>query len=156
MRLTDAVGMSGFVRIRTHDPEYEYSRESYEAGELIHADHNSILAPGITYILNMLKADPVTDARQYGITQMSIFDTGGTQRYKADLTDQYLSGADTLVNVLYMTSLQPVGQPYNINYALLSMDAGGLTFLANAGFGAFQKNNTLAVTFEWSIKITGV
>jgi hypothetical protein len=156
MRLIESADLSGFVRIRAHEPDYEYSRKSYESGELIHADHNAIQAPGIAYILEMLKADPVTDPRRYGITQMGIHDTGGTERYKNDLTDQYIGGAGVLVNVLYLTSLQPIGQPYNIDQARLYLDAGGTTHLATATYGAFQKNVTLAVTFEWSITLAEV
>lgn len=156
MRLIEQAGLSGFVRIRTHEPGYEYSRESYRTGEIIHEDHNAIQAAGITYILNMLKADPVVEARQYGITQMGIHDTGGTQRYKGDLTDQYLSTSSTLVNVLYLASLQPAGQPYSLNQARLYLDAGGTVLLATATYGTFSKTSSLAATFEWSITLTGV
>jgi hypothetical protein len=154
MRLTQAITTSGHVRIYAHDPSYQYSRDTYRRGQVLHDHHNAIQAVGLTYIAQMLMADPVNDPQKYGITQIGVKSTAGSEVHKADLTDQYVSGTD-VINVLYLTSAQPASQPVDLDGATLYLDDGGLTQLATASFSTISKTSLLAVTFEWMLSLTG-
>lgn len=159
MKLKNGLQLKGHVRIRGHKPDYEYARDTYQHGDLIHDDHNAIDSGGISYILQMLLADAANEGsgqpRKYGITQLGVMDTGGTERAKLDLTDQYVSGS-SIVNVLYLTSAQPSGQPYTLDRARLYLDTAGATLLATASYSSYVKNSLIAVTYEWTVTLTGV
>ena len=142
IQLEQALQLAGHVTIRAHDPEYAYSRDTYQTGEIVHDDHNTIQSTGIAYILAMLLADVVNESlgqpRKYGITQIGLLDTGAVERWKQDLTDQYISGS-SVVNVLYIASINPPTQPHNVNAARLYLDTAGATLLATASFTSFSK-----------------
>lgn len=159
MQLEQALQLAGHVTIRAHDPDYEYSRDTYQTGEIVHDDHNTIQSSGIAYILAMLLADATNEGsgqpRKFGITQIGLIDTGAIERWKADLTDQYISGS-SIVNVLYIASINPPTQPHNVNAARLYLDTAGTTVLATSSYSSFQKTSTLALTLEWTLTLTGV
>lgn len=155
MNLSHECGLQGRVILREHKKNYEYARETYQSAEVLHDDHNAIQASGIAYILAMLLADPINGGQRFGITQIGLIDSGGFERWKADLTDQYISGS-SIVNVLYITSVNPPTQPHFVNAARLYLDSGGTTVLATASFTQFQKTSTLALTLEWTINLLGV
>lgn len=159
MELRNALQLAGHVRVRAHKPDYQYSRDTYKHGDLIHDDHNAIQSTGIGYILQMLLADAANEGsgqpRKYGITQIGVFDTGNVERAKLDVTDQYVSGS-SIINVLYLTSAQPAGQPYDLDQARLYLDTAGATLLAIATHSSYNKNSLIAVTYEWTVTLTGV
>lgn len=147
--------LNGHVTIRAHDPDYVYARDTYQAGEIVHDDHNAIQSTGIAYILNMLMADSVNPSptRQYGITQIGLWSTAPAEVHKADLTDQYISGS-SVVNVLYLTTAQPAAQPVTLSSARLYLDTAGATLLAIASFANISKTNLLALTLQWTLTLT--
>jgi hypothetical protein len=158
VELKNGLQLKGHVRIRGHKPDYQYSRDNYQHGDLTHDDHNAIQSTGIDYICRMLLADAANEGagqpRRYGITQMGVLDTGDVERAKLDVTDQYVSGS-SIVNVLYLTSAQPAGQPHNLNQARLYLDTAGATLLAIAFHSSYNKNSLIAVTYEWTLTLTG-
>jgi hypothetical protein len=147
--------LRGHVRIYGHKPGYSYARDTYRRGRVLHDRRNSIQAAGLAYIAQMLLADPVNDPQKWGITQIGVNNDASppVEVHKADLTDQFTSGA-SVVNVLYLTSVQPASQPVNLTGATLYLDNGGLTKLATATFATIAKTTLLAVTFEWSIDLS--
>lgn len=157
VELIERAALSGRVTIRGHDPSYQYARDTYLEGEVLHDDHNAIQAGGIAFILNMLMADPTnaTPARQYGIVQMGAWSVAPAEVVKADLTDQYISGS-SIKSVLYLTSVQPASQPVTLNQARLYLDAAGATLLAIGNFTNIIKTTSLALTLEWTVNLTGV
>lgn len=157
LEMLEKAVLEGRITIRAHESDYVYSRDTYQAGEVLHDDHNAIQAAGITYILNMLMADPVnpTPVRQYGITQIGLWSTAPLEVHKADLTDQYVSGA-SVVNVLYLTTTQPASQPVTLNQSRLYLDTAGATLLAIANFSNITKTNLLALTLQWTVTLVGL
>lgn len=152
MKLIQPVTLKGHVRVFGHPPSYRYSRDTYRRGRLLHDKHNAIVAAGLAYICEMLRADPSNDPQKYGITQVGLDDSGGTEVHKADLTDQYVSGS-SIINVLYLTSSQPASQPVDLEGATLYLDTAGATELATATFTTISKTNLLAATFEWMVTL---
>lgn len=155
-RLGEACSLHGHVRAFVHAPGYVYTRETYTLGSLVHDDHNAINSAGITYLLQMLLADVANEAaqpRKYGITMMGV-SGGGAEKYKGDLTDQYVSG-NGVRNILYVPTTSPAVQPVNLDAATLYLDTNGTVVLATANLTPFQKTASLGVTLEWTITLTG-
>lgn len=119
-------------------------------GQVLYDDHNTIVSGGLAYICTMLLADPTNGGQRFGITQMAVFDAGNVERYRSDLTDQYVSGS-SVVNVLYIPANQPATQPVTFTRARLYMDTAGATLLAESPTISIVKTTSLGLTLEWTI-----
>lgn len=142
----------GHVRIRVHPAGYVYHRGNYQSGRVLMDDPNTIIPAGRDYLATLLIKDGTNLAYTPGITQVGLW-AGGIERYKADLTDRYTTGSNA-VGVLFVTTTQPSGQPYTFNEVRLYANSSGSVYVAQKTGLNIEKNNTLALTVEWTLTLT--
>ncbi len=134
--------LRGHVRITSHGP----------GGAVVVVDGaNTIIPAGRDYLAGLFLNDGVNRAYTPGLTQIGLW-AGGIERYKADLTDRYTSGSSA-VAVLYVPTTQPSGQPYTFDEIRLYAGSSGSVYVAQKTGLNVVKNNTLALTVEWTLTL---
>lgn len=147
------LSVTGRVRVRAHPPGTTYHRGLLESGQLLRDEQNTILTAGLAYIATMLLADPINDARQYGITEIGLLNVADVEVYKDVLTDHYTS-AGSVVSVLFLPSSLPVSQPVEIAGARLYLDEDADVQLAGKVFNpTITKTNLLSLTLDWTVTL---
>lgn len=140
--ITEALTLRGHVKITQHGP----------GGSVVVMDsENTIIAAGRDYLTGLLLNDGVNRAYTPGLTQIGLW-AGGIERYKADLTDRYTNGSSA-VAVLFVTTAQPAGQPYTFDEIRLYANTAGSVYVAQKTGLNVAKNNTLALTVEWTLTL---
>ena len=148
-----SLSVTGRVRIRAHPPCTTYHRGLLESGQLLRDEPNTILPAGLAYIATMLLADPINDARQYGITEIGLLDESDVEVHKGVLTDNYTS-AGAVVSVLFLPSTLPAAQPVDIAGARLYLDEDADVQLAAKDFNpTITKTNLLSLTLDWTVTL---
>lgn len=143
MSLKSSLAIRGRVKITQHGPW---------GSIVVVDDENTIIAAGRDYLAGLLLNDGTNRAYTPGLTRIGLW-AGGVERYKADLTDRYTSGS-SVVAVLYVTTTQPAGQPYTFDEIRLYANTSGSTYIAQKTGLNVAKNNTLALTVEWTLTLS--
>jgi hypothetical protein len=138
------------LRLRGHVKITQHT----SAGDVVVVDEpNTIIPAGRDYLAGLFLKDGVNLSYSPGLTQIGLW-AGGIERYKADLTDRYITGGSNAVAVLYVPTTQPATQPHTFDEIRLYANTGGSVYVAQKTGLSVAKNNTLALTVEWTLTLS--